>query len=593
MRFKSEKTGGFQVFAVTGVNTVSFGISATAKAKKGLLGFAVERTDPSGKSKTIRGAKVFKSVLPKPTPKDRISTREHPVQSFVWDDFTTAPGVDYEYRFIPMKGKPGALEPQEAVAIAVRTEPLFSKGEHDIFFNRGVASSQAYTREFGNGQLDDLPPEKKKEALEWLSRRLDEAMLDFIGAANDGDALRCCFYEFRYPPVLDALKQAIDRGVDVKVIFDAKDKPTKDKKGNLVPAFPRAENLECILEAGIAAEHTIPRAARKSHIQHNKFMVLLRKEGNEQVPVAVWTGSTNISDGGIHGQTNVGHWVRNTDIARDFLAYWTLLADDPGGADGDSDSDVRKKNAALRKAVEELSDVPDAVNKVKRGVTAVFSPRSDTTVLNLYFDLIDTAQTSGCITLAFKVSEDFKDKLIENTADSQIVFLLLEKEDKPNPKGKDPFVKLTATNNVYQAFGAFLEDPVYQWARETNTRNLQLNSHVMYIHSKFLLRDPLGKDPIVVTGSANFSVASTEENDENMLIIRGDRRVADIYFTEFNRLFNHYYFRAVAQSTANTGSSDVEASLFLSEDDSWLEKYKPGRLKQKRLALYTGMKGFA
>src|SRR5947208_8695360 len=77
MRFKSEKVGGFQIFAVTGVNTVSFGIDAAAKAKKGLLGFAVERTDPSGKSKTIRGFKVFKSLLPKPTPKDLISTREH------------------------------------------------------------------------------------------------------------------------------------------------------------------------------------------------------------------------------------------------------------------------------------------------------------------------------------------------------------------------------------------------------------------------------------------------------------------------------------------------------------------------------------
>jgi hypothetical protein len=53
MRFRSEKSGGFRVFAVSGVNTVSFGIEATATARKGLLGFAVERTDPAGKTKTI------------------------------------------------------------------------------------------------------------------------------------------------------------------------------------------------------------------------------------------------------------------------------------------------------------------------------------------------------------------------------------------------------------------------------------------------------------------------------------------------------------------------------------------------------------
>ena len=52
-----------------------------------------------------------------------------------------------------------------------------------------------------------------------------------------------------------------------------------------------------------------------------------------------------------------------------------------------------------------------------------------------------------------------------------------------------------------------------------------------------MLMDPLSIDPIVVTGSANFSKVSTNDNDENMLVIRGDQRVADIYFTEFNRLF--------------------------------------------------------
>ena len=95
---------------------------------------------------------------------------------------------------------------------------------------------------------------------------------------------------------------------------------------------------------------------------------------------------------------------------------------------------------------------------------------------------------------------------------------------------------------------------------------LMLNQHVSYIHSKFLLMDPLSKDPIVVTGSANFSKASTNDNDENMLIIRGDKRVADIYFTEFNRLFFHYYFRSVQEATANAQQKPVATAtrdLFL------------------------------
>jgi hypothetical protein len=77
-----------------------------------------------------------------------------------------------------------------------------------------------------------------------------------------------------------------------------------------------------------------------------------------------------------------------------------------------------------------------------------------------------------------------------------------------------------------------------------------------------------------------------------MLIIRGDQRVADIYFTEFNRLFNHYYFRSVAESLKKRGQQlSSDGSLFLDETDGWLKKYKPNTLKAKRLNLYVGMDG--
>jgi phosphatidylserine/phosphatidylglycerophosphate/cardiolipin synthase-like enzyme len=112
--------------------------------------------------------------------------------------------------------------------------------------------------------------------------------------------------------------------------------------------------------------------------------------------------------------------------------------------------------------------------------------------------------------------------------------------------------------------------------------------HVIYVHSKFMLADPLSDDPVVVTGSANFSEASTTSNDENMILIRGNLRVADIYFTEFNRLFNHYYFRSILETV---GDNDGGASLFLAEDDSWLAKYAPGTLRSKRVEAYVNMAG--
>jgi phosphatidylserine/phosphatidylglycerophosphate/cardiolipin synthase-like enzyme len=213
-------------------------------------------------------------------------------------------------------------------------------------------------------------------------------------------------------------------------------------------------------------------------------------------------------------------------------------------------------------------------------------------VLDVYVKLADEAETAACVTLAFGINASFKAALENNTSESCVVFLLLEKKDTPNTRSKKPFVVINAKNNVYKAWGAFLGDPLYQWVRETNARQLQLNQHVSYIHSKILLRDPLGADPIVVTGSANFSVASTTGNDENMLVIRGNRRVADIYFTEFNRLFNHYYFRAVQENPRARTPTSATANLFLDETgDTWVEKYAPGKLRAKRVAIYSAMRG--
>src|SRR5262245_18694274 len=279
MRFKSPQTDGFQAFAVTGVNTISFAISATEEAKKGLLGFAVERGIKGKKPEFQPGFKVFRSLVPHPTKDTRVSTKDHPVQSFVWDDFTAAPDSEYLFRFHPIRGTP--REPDRTatpVEIRVRTEPLFSVLEHDVFFNRGVASSQAYAAKFQNKRPDDpkLPEKKRAEIRQWLSRELDDAILKFIDAAEKGDTLLCCFYEFRYEPVVKALNTAVGRGVDVQVIIDAKENGRTDKKGKVIAAFPREDNLKMIEDVGFPMDRVKLRQARKSNIHHNKFMVLLK-----------------------------------------------------------------------------------------------------------------------------------------------------------------------------------------------------------------------------------------------------------------------------------------------------------------------------
>jgi len=601
MRFKSNTVKGIQVFAVAGTNTVSFGIRATGRAREGLLGFAVERVDrTTNTGHWIEGYKVFRSIIKNPTPKTRVSTYDHPIQSLVWDDFIAEPDHSYDYVFHPLKGTPAHLDrTTPPVTISVTTEAL-SAGTHDIYFNRGVTASQFYANEFGNKPPDKQPtPKKQAEALAWLSRDLDEAVIEFIASAKKGDAIRGCFYEFRYAPVLDALKEAIDRGVDVKLIVDLKVnektiKPTpknKLKKPKFVPSNPREANLDAIEEAGLPDDAIITREARRDDLQHNKFMVLLRGKSARK-PVAVWTGSTNLTDGGIHGQANVGHCVRDETTAAQFLAYWKVLEDDPGAA---TDAKTNPINIAFLNEVDALSPVPASVKAIPTGTTALFSPRGSLAPLDLYVQLLARAKSLSCGTFAFGIPRPFRDAISANGATGPLCFLLLEDEDRPKPTKANPgpVVRLNSRNNTYKASGSELHTTLGRWVAETNNKTLKLNVHVTYIHLKFILHDPLGPDPIVVTGSANFSPASTTENDENMLVIRGDRRVADIYFTEFNRLWGHYQYRSVVEATARQkpkpGDPAPHDYQDLWENTDWQKDYEPGDLRSKRVDQYVKM----
>ena len=113
-----------------------------------------------------------------------------------------------------------------------------------------------------------------------------------------------------------------------------------------------------------------------------------------------------------------------------------------------------------------------------------------------------------------------------------------------------------------------------------------LNTHVQYVHTKFMLVDPLGKDPIVVTGSANFSDASTTRNDENMLVIRGNTRVADIYLGEYMRFWNHHAFREWA---ASKRAPAEETFRHLDVTDRWWRQYFGDTDRSRQRQYFAGV----
>jgi phosphatidylserine/phosphatidylglycerophosphate/cardiolipin synthase-like enzyme len=107
-----------------------------------------------------------------------------------------------------------------------------------------------------------------------------------------------------------------------------------------------------------------------------------------------------------------------------------------------------------------------------------------------------------------------------------------------------------------------------------------------YIHTKFLLVDPLSDDPLVVAGSANFSNPSERINDENMLVIPGDTRVADIYFGEVMRIFDHHYARYLVKKLRETNERDPNAGYVKERSEDWLKSnFAPDSYKAKRRSI--------
>jgi phosphatidylserine/phosphatidylglycerophosphate/cardiolipin synthase-like enzyme len=176
----------------------------------------------------------------------------------------------------------------------------------------------------------------------------------------------------------------------------------------------------------------------------------------------------------------------------------------------------------------------------------VFSPRNSLDALTLYSQLAMSAQTGFFMTFAFGINKTFKE--VYKNSPAMVRFALLEKTTRPlkngSPEKEAELAEIQALRDMPQnvfAVGEFIKtNELEGWVKEKLSG---LNSAVNYIHNKFMLIDPLSEHPIVIGGSANFSDASTTNNDENMLIIKDNKRVADIYLGEYMRLFSHHAFR--------------------------------------------------
>lgn len=64
---------------------------------------------------------------------------------------------------------------------------------------------------------------------------------------------------------------------------------------------------------------------------------------------------------------------------------------------------------------------------------------------------------------------------------------------------------------------------------------VRLETRYAAAHNKILLIDATGSQPVVITGSYNFSFSAQARNAENLLILRGNRALAHAYLHNWQR----------------------------------------------------------
>jgi phosphatidylserine/phosphatidylglycerophosphate/cardiolipin synthase-like enzyme len=154
---------------------------------------------------------------------------------------------------------------------------------------------------------------------------------------------------------------------------------------------------------------------------------------------------------------------------------------------------------------------------VNNSVVPVFSPQLGRAALDYYISLANGAR-AVMVTFAFSIDAAFGDILkVDDDALRYVLMDGIKGNNTQRARIAQAVRDMRASPATQVAIGAYVrENALDNWLVETSN---MMATHVQFVHTKFLIVDPLGTRPVVVSGSANFSEPSCSANDENMLII--------------------------------------------------------------------------
>lgn len=532
------------------------------------LGFAIgrERELPSSiERKVLENRLGFKGQAMKSG--ETRPSYEWPFQRYDWTDHSVSTGdkvrycvtpifADQQDNAVPDVSQSSGWTPWTTLSpVAQNTS---------IYFNRGLVMSQFMSRALkGNFSIASLKKFKSNlsnyedDLRKFLGGDLLTKMISQLESARaDGQHIYAALYELSDPELIEALSRLKKRAH--VILANGSD---KKEDGNA----HAAETLTDVIDL-----HRRMLASRG--LGHNKFVVFTDANRN---PVSVWTGSTNWAQTGLCTQINNGLLIEDADLAQQYLSQWKLL----------------KESGDTYPA--ELKDSNSIVKDIG-GNSVFYTPTRGRVDLEYASKLIEDAKESVFF-LMFKPGTEGLLNAVQRKrlADKNVyLFGVINDLEMAITSGsgtnkKTNIVSLVSDEVEKQYPFSILEPegvkaPLATWAEEVTRRdffgkNQQFPTvgHAI-IHAKLFVVDPFGANPIVVTGSHNFSKSASEKNDENLLVIRNNPELAQKYCIAINAIYDHYRWRSVlARGTfKNPG---------LETSDGWqLRKRKPNDLSKIR-----------
>ena len=136
----------------------------------------------------------------------------------------------------------------------------------------------------------------------------------------------------------------------------------------------------------------------------------------------------------------------------------------------------------------------------------------------------------------------------------------------------------TPVKQDFRVFGAEAFDAKYVpdgWVTEI------LNAGFAIIHDKIVVIDPFSDNSVTIIGSHNLGHKASYDNDENLVIIKGNKNLAMAYATHVLDVYDHFAARYLAH---NPTGKPFDLHL-KSQPDEWLDKYfdAQGQVKNPQL----------